>query len=140
MKKLKLSVSIEENYCLLGISTDEPDYKLCWRINDRLKMSFVKTDDLCVKHRKSGEEQSFPLFQFEDDNTMLTYRIIGNRSEAGYFLPELKNVDYLLHIQGDLVQDDLKELVAKLMALPSIRMCIPVDLGRIKERDRLQLW
>lgn len=103
-------------------------------------MSFVKTDNLSVFHKKLGEEQEFPLFHYEDENTMLVYRIIGNRSDSGYFLGDLKNVDFLLHIQGDLINDDIDELVTKLNALESIRMCVPVDLGKLKDKDRLQLW
>ncbi len=131
---------MEENYCLLGISTDEPDYKLCWLINDQLRMSFLKTDNLQVFHKKLNEEQEFSLFQFDDENSMLVYRIIGNRSDTGNFLSELKNIDFLLHIQGDLIQDDVSKLVQKLNSLEAVRMCVPVDLGKLKEKDRLLLW
>lgn len=131
---------MEENYCLLGISTDDPDYKFCWLINDQLRMSFVKTDNLAVFQKKLGEEQEFSLFQYEDENTMLVYRIIGNRSETGYFLSDLKNIDFLLHIQGDLINDDISKLVADLNGLSNIRMCVPVDLSKVREKDRLQLW
>lgn len=131
---------MEENYCLLGISTDEPDYKLCWLINEQLRMSFVKTDNLAVFHKKLGKEQEFSLFQYEDENTMLVYRIIGNRSEAGFFLSDLKNIDFLLHIQGDQINDDISNLVSALNGLESIRMCVPVDLSKVREKDRLQLW
>jgi len=139
-KKHKLSVSSEENYCLLGISTDEPDYKLCWLINDQFRMSFFKTDNLRVFHKKLNEDQEFSLFQYDDENSMLVYRIIGNRSDEGFFLSELKNIDFLLHIQGDLIQDDITKLVRQLISLDAVRMCVPVDLGKLKEKDRLQLW
>ena len=135
-----MSVSIEENYCLLGISTDEPDYKLCWFINDRFRMSFMKTDNLRVFHKKLNEDQEFSLFQYDDENSMLVYRIIGNRSDEGNFISELKNIDFLLHIQGDLIQDDISRLVRQLNSLHAVRMCVPVDLGKLKEIDRLQLW
>ncbi len=131
---------MEENYCLLGISTDEPDYKLCWLINDQFRMSFLKTDNLVIFHKKLNEDQEFSLFQFDDENSMLVYRIIGNRCGTGHFLADLKNIDFLLHIQGDLVQDDISVLVNRLNSLDAIRLCVPVDLGRVKEKDRLQLW
>lgn len=131
---------MEENYCLLGISSDEPDYKLCWLINDHLRMSFLKTDNLHVFHKKLNKDQEFSLFQYDDENAMLVYRIIANRSDTGNFLNELKNIDYLLHIQGDLIQDDISVLIRNLNALDAIRMCVPVDLGKLKEKDRLYLW
>lgn len=139
-KKHKLSVSIEENYCLLGISSDEPDYKLCWLINMQLGMSFVKTEDLVIFHKKLDVEQAFSLFHFEDENAMLMYRMIGNRSEKGYFLADLKNIDFILHIQGDLVKDDISTLVGLLNSIDEIRMCVPVDINKVKDKDRLLLW
>jgi len=139
-KKHKLSVSMEENYCLLGISSDEPDYKLCWLINNQLRMSFVKTDNLQVFHKKLDIEQEFSMFHFEDDNAMLEYRLISNRSDAGYFLSDLKNIDYILHIQGDLINDNLSAFVLDLNSIETIRLCVPVDLKKVREKDRLQLW
>ena len=140
LKKHKLSVSIDENYCLLGILSDEPDYKLCWLINDKLKMAFAKSDDLPFFNKKTASENLFSMFIFDDENAMLTYRFIRNRSESACFLSDLVNLDYVLHIQGDLIPDDLDTLVSKLNSLKEIRMCVPVDLGKLKDRDRLQLW
>lgn len=131
---------MEENYCLLGISSDVPDYKLCWLINDKFRMSFLKTDNLNVYHKKLNEDQEFSLFQYDDENAMLVYRIIGNRSDGGNFMSELKNIDFLLHIQGDLIQEDISKLVQQLNSLNAVRMCVSVDLGKLKEKDRLQLW
>lgn len=131
---------MEENYCLLGISSDVPDYKLCWLINDKFRMSFLKIDNLNVYHKKLNEDQEFSLFQYDDENAMLVYRIIGNRSDGGNFMSELKNIDFLLHIQGDLIQEDISKLVQQLNSLNAVRMCVSVDLGKLKEKDRLQLW
>lgn len=139
-KKHKLSVSIEENYCLLGIVSDEPDYKLCWLINEKLKFSFRKTSNLELYNKKSGEDEVYPIFLFEDESTMLNYRLISNRGESAYYLSELKNIDYMLHIQGDLVPDNIKDLLKKLQKVDSIRLCVPVDLRKIKDKGRLQLW
>ena len=140
VKKHKLTLSIEENYCLLGIVSDEPDYKVCWRINQTFGMSFEKLDDLQLYHRKLSAEQFFSLFWYPDEDTMLTYRFIKNRSDQGYFLDEVKNLDYLIHIQGEIVTEKIDLFIGLLGSLPSVRMCAPVDLGKIKDRARLILW
>lgn len=139
-KKHKLSVSIDENYCLLGISSDEPDYKLCWLINQQLRFSFAQIDSLRIFNKKLNEEQEVAIFYFDDENTLLTYRLITNRTSSGYFLSDLKNLDYLIHIQGDLKTDEINKLLKKVNQISSVRMCVPVELNKIKERDRLQLW
>ncbi len=139
-KTHKLSVSIEENFCLLGIVSDEPDYKLVWLINDRLGKAFGRRDDLVLFHKKMNQEQEFHLFSYEDDNARLTFRLVMNRGENGFFMDELRNIDFLLHIQGDIITEEMEKIVSELSGVKGIRMCLPVDLRKIKEKERLFLW
>ena len=139
-KRHKLAVSIDEDYCLLGIASDEPDYKLCWLINQQLDTSFARMDDLVLYNSRLNEDQEVPLFVYYDENKMVTYRLIRNRLTSGHFLSDLKNIDYVLHIQGDIVTDEIDDFLQKIVKTPGIRFCVPVDLKRIRERERLQLW
>lgn len=131
---------MEEDFCLLGVVSDEPDYRLCWMINRQLGMEFEKTDDLTLRHRKYQEEQQFSLFLFEDEEAMITYRIIKNRADVGHFLDELKNLDYLIHIQGEVFPDQLSSFIHSASSIEAVRMCIPVNLQKIKNKERLWLW
>lgn len=140
VKKHKLEMAIEEDYCLLGLVSDEPDYRLCWRINQQLGMDFKKTNDLTLLHRKLQLEQQFSIFVYEEEETMITYRIIKNRAELGFFLDELKNLDYLIHIQGDIISHQIDAFLEAANALDSVRFCVPVELQKIKNRERLLLW
>lgn len=140
IKKHKLDVAIEEDFCLLGMVTDEPDYRLCWLINLALDMAFEKLDDLILFHKKLNEDQNFSLFGYHDKESLLTYRIINNRPEQGFYLDELKNLDYLVHIQGDIVTDKINQFMQQTGALDEVRMCVPVDLKKISNRERLLLW
>ena len=140
VKKHKLEVAMEEDFCLLGVVSDEPDYRLCWMINQQLGMAFEKSDDLTLQHRKYQEEQQFSMFVFEDEEALVTYRIIKNRAELGYFLDELKNLDYLVHVQGEIFSDQLSSFVHAANAIETVRMCVPVNLQKIKNKERLWLW
>ena len=139
-KRHKLSVSIDEDYCVLGILSDEPDYKLAWILNDKLSTSFVKTDDLSIYNKKQDSQQEHSLFHFEDESAMLSYRIIRNASDSFYFLNDLKHIDFVLHIQGEVYEESLSKFVAEVNSIEQVRMCVPVDLEKLKERDRLLLW
>jgi len=133
-------MAMEEDFCLLGVVTDEPDYKLCWMINQSLRMNFEKQDDLALFHKKYGEEQEFSLFRYEEEEAMITFRIIKNRTNQGYYLEELKNLDYLIHIQGEINALKISNFMLSIGGLDSVRMCVPCDLSRIKNHDRLLLW
>jgi len=139
-KKHKLEVAMEEDFCLLGLVTDEPDYRLCWLLNRHLEMGFEKMDDLVLHHRKLHEEQEFSHFAYSDEEAMVTYRLIKNRTENGYFLEELKNIDYLIHIQGEIITDKIEPFLQITAKLEPIRICIPVNLQHLKNKERLMLW
>lgn len=133
-------MAIEEDFCLLGVVSDEPDYRLCWLINQALGTAFMKQEDLTVYHKKHGADQSFSIFSFLDEEACLTFRIIRNRSDAGYFLDELKNLDYLVHIQGEIYHDKISDFLQGMTSIGGIRMGIPVDLAKIRNKERLLLW
>ena len=66
-------MAMEEDYCLLGVVTDEPDYKLCWMINQSLRMNFEKQDDLypgtdkiLLEEFLSEVESTKQLIHFQD--------------------------------------------------------------------------
>ena len=140
VKKHKLDMAIEEDYCLLGVVSDEPDYKLCWLINQSLGTNFEKQDDLRLYHKKRNEDQEFSHFLFEDEEAMITFRIIKNRSDNGYYLEELKNLDYLIHIQGEINTLKISNFMLSVGSQEPVRMCVPCDLSRLKSHDRLMLW
>jgi hypothetical protein len=140
VKRHKLEQAMEEDFCLLGLVADEPDYKLCWMINQALDMNFEKQEDLQLYHRKRNEEQVFSIFTFYDPDALITYRIIRNKSENGYFLEELKNIDYLIHIQGEIHADRISDFMLSVNSLQPVRMCVPSDLSRIKNKERLFIW
>ncbi len=131
---------MEEDFCLLGVVADEPDYKLCWRINQSLGIGFEKLDDLKLFHRKYQQEQLFSNFFYRDEDALVTYRIIKNRSDDGFFLHELKNLDYLVYIQGEIITKKITAFMQSVGNLSDVRMCIPVDLKKIRNKERLLLW
>lgn len=140
IKKHKLEMAIEEDFCLLGVIADEPDYKFCWMINRELEINFEKLEDLDLYHPKLNVDQQFSIFAFDDEEAMVTYRIIKNRSDQGYFLDELKNLDFLVHIQGEIYQDQIGTFMQSVNTIPAVLMCVPVDLARLRNKERLFLW
>ena len=71
---------------------------------------------------------------------MKPYRLIKNRAEKGYFLDELKNIDYLIHIQGEINTTRISNFMLSVGAMEPVRMCVPTDLSRIMNKERLLLW
>ncbi len=133
-------MAMEEDFSLLGLLTDEPDYRLCWLLNQWLDINLEKEEDLNLFHPKRKQEQSFSLFSYYDENTCWTFRVIQNRSAQGYFLEEIRNIDFLLHLQGEINADRLQLLMRSISEMGRVRMCVPVDLQKIRSKERLMIW
>ena len=140
IKRHRLDLAIQEDFCLLGVVCDEIDYRFCWLLNRKLDADFRREENLDLFHAKLNKKQSFSIFSHNDKTSMLTYRIIGNRSSEGWYIEELKHLDYLVHIQGDIFQEDMQEFIGKVSGVAGVRMCVPVDLQRLKNKERLYLW
>ncbi len=105
-------MAIDEDFCLLGMVSDEPDYKLCWLINKTMGTEFYTnwTNLSCI-HRRLTKDVAYSIFALEDEDSLLTYRIIKNRAVESYFLDELKNLDYIIHIQGEMNEDKISSFI-----------------------------
>ncbi|MFW5645331.1 MAG: IPExxxVDY family protein, partial [Bacteroidota bacterium] len=95
-RKLKLNYEPDNEFLLLGLVSYERDYRISWDINQNLNLDLIRTDDHTLKLRSSSKEMNFSCFFFEDEDTYLNYKLLANRSEEGYLLEELKNIDYLI--------------------------------------------
>ena len=109
-------------------------------MNQQLEAAFVRHDDLRVFSKKLNQEQDVGLFLYEDESRMLTFRLLVNRTSAGFFLSELKNIDFFLFIHWVIIPHEISEMIRGINAIASVRMCVPVDLQKIKETEKLRLW
>lgn len=133
----KLAYSKEYAFRLIGISSHENDYRVCWAINGELGLRLNRTDNLAVFHKKLGAKQEFSLFRYFDEEDYLDYHLISNRCEDGFLLEELKNIDYLLRISGDCDDAIADRLLEGLKNTGIITTAFHVSVPGLKSRDRL---
>lgn len=133
----KLAYSKEYDFRLIGISSHENDYRICWAINRELGLRLNRTDNLAVYHKKTGVRQEFSLYRYYDEETYLDYHLIANRCEDGFLLEELKNIDYFLRISGDCEDDFTERLLVKLKNTGIITTAFPASVPGLRSKDRL---
>jgi hypothetical protein len=138
-KKHKLSDRQEPDFMLFGISSVDNDYHLSWTLNNDLGMKLVKHEDLEVFHKRLEGKQEFSQFSYFDENSLNHYRLLSNRSENGYLLEELPNVDYLLQVSGDVDSGFSDHLLKQLNGLESIRLAFTIETAGLKSAGKLML-
>ena len=119
-KNLKLDVKHDIDFGLIGISSHENDYRLVWAVNNAMKFSFVRINNLKIRLPKHDETVEFSKFVYEDEERYMVYCLIANRCANGILFPEIKNLDYLLQINGKSSQHEMEELLLKLRKIDII--------------------
>src|SRR5690606_17655329 len=99
------------------------EYKLAWAVNYLLKFRLIKNADLTIDF-KDGKSLVISNYIYKTENS--TLRLFKNKSvdngflAQGHLLPELKNFDYIIYIQG--FEDSFlpEELLRQLRGLEEI--------------------
>lgn len=137
MKTEKLHISFDNifDFKLIGISSNEKDYRLCWAINQALGIDLTRTSNEGIASRTHLID--FPFFEYTDEENGLIYRFLANRFENKILMKELKSIDYLFIIQGEDVT--LHPITTKLTGIEFVFLATEIEIAQLKEKDLLYL-
>ena len=147
-----LTLDLEDDYSLIGIHSTEEDYRLAYLLNQHLKTKLTRfKNDLDFKN----SDAKFPLFEFKDENNYINYYLINNKysqlvktqKNVGLFegnystifnlIPEKKNVDFFLKIEGCNQQNFIRTLVAELNKINQVITSYSIDTNSLKSKNNL---
>ena len=140
MTKNILHTEYSFDFCLVGLVCIVKEYKLVWHINQILDLNLVKKEDLVLKFR-DNIEISISNFLYKTENSRI--ELIKNRliSSSGtpfqYLLEELKQFDYLLKIEDETEETDMKRVLSFLKSVPVIEYATNLEPTLIKSRYNL---
>lgn len=137
MKTEKLHISFDNffDFQLIGISCSEKDYRLCWAINQALGIDMVRISNEGMPSREHLID--FPFFEFMEEETGRTYRLLSNRFESKVLMKELKNIDYLFLLQGEDV--NLQYIIDLVGGIEFVFLASEIEIDKLKEKDLLFL-
>ena len=122
-KKYPLLDHPSDTLFALGIVTDEPDYRLCWLLNQWGNLGLSRSEDILAYPANSPSAQAYSCFMSSGTEHYQTIRLISNKSSEGIWLTSFKQVNYLLLVdcKADypISQSDFRSLLTKLV--PQIR-------------------
>lgn len=127
----------EFDFQLIGLASHENDYRLSWAINSNLHFNLIQTKPHQITPKNAIEPASFNVFEFEDEDNYLKYLLISNRSENGFLIPEFKNIDYFLELQGEISEEEIQSFKQKLNSIDIIQTSIVIDIQSLKSKKNL---
>jgi hypothetical protein len=133
--KFRLSDESEADSLLLGIAGAIKDYQLVYHLNKSLLLHLAKMEDFRAEVRKNEPQVPFSFFLYEDSHRFLDFFLISNKSTEGVLLPDFRQADYLLLIQGPVSKEYLTEILKTIRAVPSILTAFKINTEKIKQID-----
>ena len=140
MKKNRLIASFDFDFSLLAIVSQLREYKLAWIINQELGIHLVKQQDE-VFHFLGDKKLCISNYLYCTEYSNI--RLIFNRSReetsvsVGHLIPELKQFDYLMLIEGfedSLIVQEVRDTVKK---INGIQLVNQIEVDQLKSRDNL---
>lgn len=116
----KLAFEFENNFSLIGIASHENDYRLSWAINKFLNLDLAKTQNLSINHPKHKIAIDYSMYTYSDENNYIDYHLISNKSEKGFLISEMKNIDFVLRVAGNSDAEVLNDLLSGLKKIDII--------------------
>lgn len=144
MAKKKLMVEFDYDFFLVGIACPEKVYRVCWALNEKLRTNLCKSSDLEVPDMTlSRAEQrkntflNFPVFTYHHEELFSDFRVIQNRKENKYLIPEYRQADYLLMVQGGFPYADRVEMIRKIKEVSFFQTAFEINPKSLKSKDNL---
>jgi hypothetical protein len=124
-------------YTLIGISCHLKDYRLSYLLNNKLEFFFTKQPDLLITLQEKKEATNFSFYYYKDEEPGTSYWLIGNRSEEYIMVPELKQLDFLLMVEGDFKKSRKSAFVKAIASIPNVLTAYEINLTGIKNFENL---
>lgn len=122
-----LKETMESGHFLIGISSYDNDYRVCWDINNTLGTDLQRTGNFTLFNTRLNTDLVFSLFRYEDDTKCLTYKLISNKAAEGVLVEEWKKIDFLLKISGEITKQEKESLFKKLKDSSLIQTAIVLE-------------
>ncbi len=132
--RVKLKISQNNDFILLGLVSAEPDYKLSLSLNKKFRISLKNISPLRLTG-DNGSELAFSRFSDSVNSTDLVFNLVSNRSGKNFLLNKLKDIDYLLQVQYSDNEINLNNITSNLRQIDSITAVFNIDINTIKDKN-----
>lgn len=125
------------SFILIGIASHESDYKLIWALNSKLELKLSRGSNLVFTDPKSGQNQEYSCYFGESKEGDFHIHLLSNKSENGFLIPELANIDYFLKLTGEVYELHKNKILDGLKETGLVLAAFLIQPESLKSRGRL---
>lgn len=154
MAKHVLEIEYDYDFVLIGISSHDKDYRLCWKLHNTFKLSFEFQPAFEIKNKKQNTPSFFTFYLYTDESLFREYALLANKShskqdnageglfgdinsDSDYLIPEQKQFNYFIIIRGEIEDDEVNEFLKKLKGIENIQTAIRIDVKSLRSKQNL---
>ena len=127
-----------EDTRLLGIMAPIRDYQLCWNLNNMMGMDFRINNDIEIQLSKKKRDYFFAVYEFCEPTGSLSHFVYNNRFDGEYLLPELRHLDFLWLMKGDLVtEESLLLTINSIKEINGVQLVVELTNEKIRNKEHL---
>lgn len=147
------------NHTLICVHTSLPDYKLAYLLNKQLGLRFKRSKDSILK-KEEGNSSVYSVYHYENTSQFIKWFLVANKHQCvqntpisvglfetanesinkiSYLIPEKKQSDYFIKIEGDYPSFLLFETIQKVKGISQIMTCYTTDISTLKSKEYLIL-
>jgi hypothetical protein len=127
----------EVDFLLIGISSHAKIYRLCWSLNQTMKLKLVNSNTAIeLVDSKKKIKNSFEVYEYLDEEQRIHFHVIPNKSSNGFLLPELKHVDYIMLLKENIIIN-LDDIIAKLRLSDQVLTAFEIKTSEVKSIENL---
>jgi hypothetical protein len=114
-------------FTLFGISCHLKDYRISYHLNHKLELSLVKMDDFL----------GYSFYFCRDEDHFNSYYLLGNRGQESILLPDLKQTDFILLLEGPVKKAQKEQLLEKIRGIQNVLTAYEVRFETIKNYSQM---
>ena len=94
-------------------------------------------EDIEILHKKKNKTSVFSLYRHEDDLDKWIVYVVSNKYLGEPLVPEVKQADYLLMIQGEVNDERKNEIQTGLKRISAIQFMMTLDYSKLRSKENL---
>jgi len=132
-KILKFEIPNEFDFLLLAVICSYKDYRLCFELNQQLKLKLKREKDLEVLNRQKNKSTFSNFYFSSEDNEQ--FRVINNKGGTRAFIPEMKTIDYFIIIKNLNQKKSVDDLINRIKKIEIISGIYEMDPNELKSGE-----
>ncbi len=122
-------------YTLFGVSCHLKDYRLSFLLNQVLDLEFIKMEDFRAVIAPRKEPDGFSFYYCVDEDHFNAYYLLANRGEESVLLPELRQTDFLLLLEGPFKKAQKDHLLFRIKSIPNVLTAFEIRFETIRNYE-----